>query len=127
MSRPQLLAVLARVEEAAASHGLSKANSPGGSSASVWELVDFGSIVVQVFVGGDSRQHYDLDGFWGLADEVELPFATSDTTSASATAAAGGGLDGSANGVALQQQIAAAFDGSSASGAAAAWSKTNDL
>jgi hypothetical protein len=45
MSRPQLLAVLARVEDAAGRWDLVKQNTAG---ASQWEVLDFGSIVVQV-------------------------------------------------------------------------------
>ena len=83
MSKPQLLAVLGRMEEAAAGFGLTKQNSVGSSQ---WEVLDFGSIVCHVFTP-EQREHYNLDDFYALAEEVELPFV-SDTTVA---AAPGGG------------------------------------
>jgi hypothetical protein len=103
MSKPQLLAVLSRVEDAAAEYGLSKQNSAGSSQ---WEVLDFGSIVVQVFTA-DQRDVFDLDSFYSLADEVYLPFLTE----------SGSGSTG------VQQQVAAAFDAAgSSSAAAASWS-----
>lgn len=82
MSKPQLLAVLGRMEEAAADFGLTKSNSVGSSQ---WEVLDFGSVVCHVFTP-EQREHYNLDDFYALAEEVELPFV-SDTV---APAAPGG-------------------------------------
>lgn len=76
MSKPQLLAVLSRIEDAAAEHGLQKQNSSVGSSQ--WELLDFGSIVCHVFTA-EQREYYNLDDFYALAEEVELPFVSSTT------------------------------------------------
>lgn len=44
------------------------------------QVLDFGSIVVHVFTA-EQREHYNLDDFYALAQEVELPFV-SDTASA---------------------------------------------
>lgn len=71
MSRPQLLAVLARMEDAAKDEwDRVKQNSAGSSQ---WEVMDFGDVVVHVFTS-EQREHYDLDGFYAAAEEVLLPF-----------------------------------------------------
>eukprot|EP00878_Enallax_costatus_P038125 GHUV01043282.1.p1 GENE.GHUV01043282.1~~GHUV01043282.1.p1 ORF type:complete len:104 (+),score=35.42 GHUV01043282.1:352-663(+) len=71
MSRPQLLAVLARMEDAARDDwDRVKQNSAGSSQ---WEVMDFGDVVVHVFTA-EQREHYDLDGFYAAAEEVPLPF-----------------------------------------------------
>eukprot|EP00879_Flechtneria_rotunda_P011605 GHRR01012122.1.p1 GENE.GHRR01012122.1~~GHRR01012122.1.p1 ORF type:complete len:233 (+),score=64.67 GHRR01012122.1:527-1225(+) len=71
MSRPQLLAVLARMEDAAQQDwDRVKQNSAGTSQ---WEVMDFGDVVVQIFTA-EQRELYDLDGFYAAAEEVELPF-----------------------------------------------------
>lgn len=71
MSRPQLLAVLARIEDAARDDwDRVKQNSAGSSQ---WEVMDFGDVVVHVFTS-EQREHYDLDGFYAAAEEVPLPF-----------------------------------------------------
>ena len=104
MSKPQLLAVLARMEDAAAEFGMQKQNSAGSSQ---WELLDFGSIVVHVFTA-EQREYYDLDGFYALAEEVELPFA-------------GESLVGGAGSSGFDQQP---FDTDGGMGAAGLWSKS---
>ena len=70
-SRPQLSAVLARCEAAAAASGrdLDGARNPGRSA---WEVLDFGDVVLHVFTP-DQREFYDLEGFYGGAEEVPLP------------------------------------------------------
>lgn len=71
MSRPQLLAVLGRMEDAAQqSFNRTKQNSAGSSQ---WEVLDFGDVVVHVFTG-EQREHYDIDSFYAAAEEVPLPF-----------------------------------------------------
>ncbi|WIA39265.1 hypothetical protein OEZ86_005386 [Tetradesmus obliquus] len=71
MSRPQLLAVLGRMEDAAQqSFNRTKQNSAGSSQ---WEVLDFGDVVVHVFTG-EQREHYDIDSFYAAAEEVSLPF-----------------------------------------------------
>jgi len=76
MSKPQLLAVLSRMEDAASEFGMEKQNSAGSSQ---WEVLDFGSIVVHVFTA-DQREYYNLDDFYALAEEVELPFVGASTS-----------------------------------------------
>lgn len=71
MSRPQLLAVLSRMEDTAKDDWKrTKQNSAGSSQ---WEVIDFGDVVVHVFTA-EQREHYDLDGFYAAAEEVPLPF-----------------------------------------------------
>lgn len=111
MSKPQLLAVLSRMEDAAAEFDLVKQNSAGSSQ---WELLDFGSIVVHVFTA-EQREHYALDDFYGAADEVELPFAV--TPSYSMSGAAGSGSGGFEEAQWVEQDVAAGSG-------AALWSKS---
>jgi ribosome silencing factor RsfS/YbeB/iojap len=71
-SRPQLQAVLAKAEDAAHTkfgRDLAGARNPGRSA---WEVLDFGDVVLHAFTP-DQREFYDLEGFYGAADEVELP------------------------------------------------------
>jgi len=74
-SRPQLSAVLAKAEAAAAapphSRDLSGSANPGKSS---WEALDFGDVVMHVLTPAQ-REFYDIDGFYGAAEEVPLPGA----------------------------------------------------
>lgn len=89
-SKPQLVAVLARVEEAAAADwGRSKQNN--GTVGSQWEAMDFGDVLLHVFDEAQ-REFYDLDGFWAAAEEVPLPYlAAQDAAWRSAGAGASGG------------------------------------
>lgn len=74
-SRPQLLAVLAKMEKVAEEeYQIIKQNSLGSSP---WEVLDFGPAVVHLFTA-DQREYYDLEGFYGKADEVEVPLSRSD-------------------------------------------------
>ncbi|KAI8468925.1 MAG: hypothetical protein J3K34DRAFT_293543 [Monoraphidium minutum] len=71
ISRPQLLAVMARMETAAEEDwDRAKQNSPGSSP---WEVLDYGDVVVHVFTP-DQREHYDIESFYAAAEEVPLPF-----------------------------------------------------
>jgi hypothetical protein len=76
------------------------------------QVLDFGSIVCHVFTA-EQREYYNLDDFYALAEEVELPFV-------SATAAVGGaGYE--------QQQYGSGDDSSSSgsgSGIGGLWSKS---
>ena len=68
-SRPQLLAVLAKMEKVAEEeYVIIKQNSLGTSP---WEVLDFGPVVVHVFTA-EQREYYDLESFYGTAEEVEL-------------------------------------------------------
>jgi ribosomal silencing factor RsfS len=98
MSRPQLLAVLGRMEDAAQQDfDRTKQNSAGSSQ---WEVLDFGDVVVHVFTS-EQREHYDIDSFYAAAEEVPLPFlgeweASSSSPEAvevdSSSSSGGGGL-----------------------------------
>ena len=70
-SRPQLQAVLGKIEKAALEEYGSK--SAGSTKSSSWELLDFGDVVVHVMTA-DEREYYDLESFYAAAEEVELPF-----------------------------------------------------
>ncbi|GBF95408.1 hypothetical protein Rsub_08370 [Raphidocelis subcapitata] len=97
ISKPQLLAVMARVEKAAEEEwGRSKQNSPGSSP---WEVLDYGDVVVHVFTP-DQREHYDLESYYSMAEEVDLPFVTPNPAgsgSGDAGAGAGGAAAGGAS------------------------------
>jgi ribosome-associated protein len=68
-SRPQLLAVLAKMEKVAEEEFvIIKQNSLGTSP---WEVLDFGPVVVHVFTA-EQREYYDLESFYGTAEEIEL-------------------------------------------------------
>ena len=70
-SRPQLQAVLGKIEKAAMEgYGVTSACSTKTSS---WELLDFGDFVVHVMTA-EEREYYDLESFYAAAEEVELPF-----------------------------------------------------
>ena len=43
-----------------------------GYSDSRWVLLDYGSIMIHLF-DAETREYYDLENLWGLAENVELP------------------------------------------------------
>ena len=71
-SRPQLLAVQYRCAEVAQQV---KGRSPteGKPGKTEWELVDFGDVIVSIMTP-QQREAYDLESFYGEADELDLPF-----------------------------------------------------
>lgn len=69
-SPPHLQAMIAELDEAASRAGLKRTGVEGGS-ASNWVLVDYGDVVVHLFLR-ESRGFYDLDGLWSDAGRVEL-------------------------------------------------------
>ena len=72
-SRPQLGAVLAKAESAAAGERFGRdLGGARGAGRSPWEVLDFGDVVMHCFTP-DQREFYDLEGFYGAAEEVELP------------------------------------------------------
>jgi ribosome-associated protein len=66
-SRPQLMAVLARCEQAGAESGYERRNTPSGRSQ--WECLDFGAVVVHAMTP-PQREAYAIEDFYGAADEV---------------------------------------------------------
>jgi ribosome silencing factor RsfS/YbeB/iojap len=70
-SKPQLLAVVARMEDAALQDwDRTKQNNVGSSP---WEVIDFGDVVVHVFTP-EQREYYDIESFYAAAEELDLPF-----------------------------------------------------
>lgn len=45
----------------------------GKPGKSEWELIDFGDVVVSVMTP-EQREYYDLESFYGQAEEIDLPF-----------------------------------------------------
>ena len=43
------------------------------SCRSAWEVLDYGDVVVHVMTP-EQRDFYDLESFYGAAEEVDLPF-----------------------------------------------------
>ncbi|BDA50417.1 probable ribosomal silencing factor RsfS at C-terminar half [Coccomyxa sp. Obi] len=72
-SRPQLQAVIARMERRAKELGRESSFVSRGRSA--WEVLDFGDVVVHIFTP-DQREYYDLESFYGAAEEIPLLFLT---------------------------------------------------
>jgi ribosome-associated protein len=71
-SRPQLNAMLARAEKTALEAHDRRAAAPA-SGRSAWELLDFGDVILHVMTA-DQREYYDLENFYGAAEELDLPF-----------------------------------------------------
>ena len=71
-SRPQLNAMLAKVE-AAALEQFDRRPAASAAGNSAWELLDYGDVVLHVMTA-DQREYYDLESFYGAAEEVDLPF-----------------------------------------------------
>lgn len=51
-----------------------KINDIEGAKEGVWIVMDYGDVLVHIFKD-DLRRHYDLDGLWGMAPQLELPKA----------------------------------------------------
>lgn len=72
-SRPQLNAILGKmVKEAEQEHGRTLSVNPTANSGG-WELLDYGDVVVHILTA-EQREYYDLETFYGAAEEVPLPF-----------------------------------------------------
>ncbi|KAL4448004.1 hypothetical protein ABPG75_005223 [Micractinium tetrahymenae] len=72
-SRPQLNAILGKMtKEAEEAHGRTLSVNPSANSGG-WELLDYGDVVVHILTA-DQRDYYDLESFYGAAEEVPLPF-----------------------------------------------------
>jgi ribosome-associated protein len=53
-----------------------KINDIEGASEGKWIVMDYGDVLVHIFQN-DLRRHYDLDGLWSMAPQLELPKAIS--------------------------------------------------
>jgi len=58
------------VSETAAEEGVEIKNIEGKQSAS-WILIDLGAVIFHVF-DEDEREHYNLEGLWTEAEEVDI-------------------------------------------------------
>mmetsp|Transcript_5850 Transcript_5850/g.16700 ORF Transcript_5850/g.16700 Transcript_5850/m.16700 type:complete len:259 (+) Transcript_5850:197-973(+) len=72
-SRPQLNAVLGRIEKEAAEKWGRTVSEGGRPGTSEWEVLDLHDCVVHVFTERE-REFYDLEGFYKAAEQIELPF-----------------------------------------------------
>ncbi len=52
---------------------------PGG-----WELLDYGDVIIHVMTS-EQREYYNLETFYGAAEEVELPFEAREAVSDAAS------------------------------------------
>lgn len=71
MSDRQVQAIAASVEEAMESAGHELLSSEGQSEGR-WVLMDFGFVVVHVFLDA-LREYYDLENLWANAPRVKIP------------------------------------------------------
>ena len=69
-SRPQMQAVLSRME-AMAKDVFERNPTSTNKGRSEWELVDFGDVVVNCMTPRQ-REYYDLETFYGAAEEIEI-------------------------------------------------------
>ena len=51
-----------------------KINDIEGAGEGKWIVMDYGDVLVHIFQH-DLRRHYDLDGLWSMAPQLELPKA----------------------------------------------------
>lgn len=72
-SRPQLNAVLGKLEKEASETWKRQFNPAGGRSA--WEVLDLGDVIVHV-MSAEARRYYDLESFYGGGMPEDLPFLT---------------------------------------------------
>lgn len=78
ISKPQLLACMARIEKAAEERfQRTKQNVPGSSP---WEVLDYGDVVVQIFTP-EQREYYDIESFYAAAEEIDLGTGASSSSS----------------------------------------------
>ncbi|GMU77471.1 MAG: ribosomal silencing factor RsfS [Acidimicrobiia bacterium] len=74
----QVRTIVEEVERALHEHDGTKPRSVEGLSDATWVLMDYGDIVVHVFLE-ETRAYYDLDRLW--ADVAHLPVATPQSAS----------------------------------------------
>jgi ribosome-associated protein len=69
----QVKTIVEEVERAIAEHDGSRPRSVEGLGDASWVLLDYGDVVVHVFLA-ETRAFYDLDRLW--ADAPSIPFTT---------------------------------------------------
>lgn len=72
-SRPQLNAVLGKMEKAVSQTWQREYTLSDGRSA--WEAMDLGDVLVHI-MSEEARHYYNLEGLYGGGTSVELPFMT---------------------------------------------------
>jgi ribosome-associated protein len=68
----QVRTIVEEVETALTDHDGSKPLSVEGLADASWVLLDYGDIVVHVFLD-DTRAYYDLDRLWGDVPRLDVP------------------------------------------------------
>ena len=72
----QVRTIVEEVEKALTEHDGSKPTSVEGLADASWVLLDYGDIVVHVFLD-ETRAYYDLDRLWGDVPRLDLGVAVS--------------------------------------------------
>ena len=67
----QVRTIVEEVEQALTEHDGSKPISVEGRADASWVLLDYGDIVVHVFLD-ETRAYYDLDRLWGDVPRIEV-------------------------------------------------------
>ncbi len=67
----QVLGIVEAVEQALAEHDGSRPLSTEGRADASWVLIDYGDVVVHVFLDA-TRSYYDLDRLWSDAPRIEV-------------------------------------------------------
>ena len=68
----QVRTIVDEVEKALTDHDASKPLSVEGLADASWVLLDYGDIVVHVFLD-ETRAYYDLDRLWGDVPRLDVP------------------------------------------------------
>ena len=68
----QVRTIVDEVEQALTEHDGSKPISVEGKADASWVLLDYGDIVVHVFLD-ETRAYYDLDRLWGDVPRLDVP------------------------------------------------------
>jgi ribosome-associated protein len=68
----QVRTIVEEVEKSLGEHDGSKPISVEGLADASWVLLDFGDIVVHVFLD-ETRAYYDLDRLWGDVPRLDVP------------------------------------------------------
>jgi len=66
----QTQAIASHIEIVLAARGLSPRRTAGHSPGN-WILIDYGALIIHVMTE-ELRAYYDLEGFWGRAERIEV-------------------------------------------------------